>query len=30
MYDQKVMNKVLNDEVLLNQLLQLNKKEVNY
>jgi hypothetical protein len=30
MYDQKVKNKVLNDEFLLNQLLMLNKTEANY
>ncbi len=30
MYDQRVKNKVLNDEFLLNQLLKLDKKEVNY
>jgi hypothetical protein len=29
-YDQKVMNIILNDEFLLNQLLMLNRKEVNY
>ena len=30
MFDQKVKNIILNDEFLLNQLLMLNKKAMNY